>query len=219
MDVENGLPVSVSSDPNTLNPNPKSFSSGLLQRADRAERLICATGTAWGLLSHAPYWALVFWWLLRHFTYFGLTWLLLLFSPSGVAIGIFGVVFFGAHIWKAVSFYLRWNRRQERPYGAAGSKVASWKDCDVHLRKPHPSSKWGIITEPVTDCHVPDGKVRIIGMAPDSCAQQDLRIGDIIKRVDGTQVESCASFVAVINLAHDLATSTSGPVLRVSRAA
>ena len=66
------------------------------------EKKVCATGTAWGLLSGAPLWQLIAFWLLRHGIYGTIAVVLIVRAPaSALAVSIFFLV---VHMYKGFRF-------------------------------------------------------------------------------------------------------------------
>ena len=76
------------------------------------ERVVCKTGTAWGLLANAPLWALFIWWVVRHSVYAGITLLVITYGEREGMVA-FSVLFLFAHTYKVVRYMQAENAKQE----------------------------------------------------------------------------------------------------------
>lgn len=78
-----------------------------LDECIRLEKVVCATGTAWGLLASQPLLVLVAFWMLRHCLYFFLAFLV---ATRGGQVGVvaLGVFILYVHLHK-IALFLRTN--------------------------------------------------------------------------------------------------------------
>ena len=81
--------------------------------ASLAERLLCRTGTAWGLLKGQPLGVLLVWWLARHVVYCALTLVVLRRVRSPAGSGAVGAFFLLVHGTK-LGMFLRSDAREQR---------------------------------------------------------------------------------------------------------
>lgn len=76
-----------------------------LRKVDKAERAVCSTGTAWGILKTPN--SMIAFWAFRHVLYGGLAITAMLLDTSGIAQIAVGIVFGVAHAWKLLAFLIR----------------------------------------------------------------------------------------------------------------
>lgn len=98
-----------------------------------------------------------------------------------------------------------------RPSLEEPTAPARLTQLEVHLVKPRPDTKWGVMPG------ILNQQIVVHALNPEGDAKDQLQIGDRIITVDGVVVNSEAQVVNLINEAHDLATADEGCEIVVVR--
>ncbi len=95
---------------------------GCVNTVIEIESVVCATGTAYGLLKDKPLWVLALYFCARHAVYFSIA-VLLLFKAGDAVVLPLGAFFITVHMYKLISFLAKSSAQERREKKSRETKM------------------------------------------------------------------------------------------------